>query len=198
MPVASMKAAGTSGKAVGLTSDEIWHLVDYVRSLPLENLSRTVGPDSRSASPRTQNWRAELVARVTVRQFDWQVVYRGADGQWDTRDDVYTVNELRLPAGEECEVMLVSGDVRHRIRLPAWSDHRTVAPGRWPQRLQLPGREAGEYPLLRNTSVGWGHPPVAARVIVEPREQWNAAIQRLSQEQSVGSYVRGRGGQGRE
>lgn len=44
MPAAAMKPPGAPANAQGLTSDDIWHLVDYVRSLPYESLG-TPGHD---------------------------------------------------------------------------------------------------------------------------------------------------------
>ena len=44
MPAASMKLEGAPPEAIGLTSEDVWHLVDYVRSLPYENMF-TNGPD---------------------------------------------------------------------------------------------------------------------------------------------------------
>jgi cytochrome c oxidase subunit 2 len=183
---------------VGLTSDEIWHLANYVRSLPLEDLSRSMGPYIHPVSIPAHDRRSQFVARVTVRQFDWQVRYPGADGRLDTLDDVYAVNELHLPAGEGCEVALLSGDVRHRISLPAWGLRRTLVRGRPAHRLHLAAREAGQFPLMRDTQVGWGHPPVTARVIIQPRDEWAQTMERLEREQSVSSFVRGEGGQGGE
>ena len=38
MPAAVLKPAGAPANAKGLTSDDIWHIVDYVRALPYESL----------------------------------------------------------------------------------------------------------------------------------------------------------------
>jgi hypothetical protein len=38
MPAAVLKPPGAPANAQGLTSDDIWHIVDYVRALPYESL----------------------------------------------------------------------------------------------------------------------------------------------------------------
>jgi heme/copper-type cytochrome/quinol oxidase subunit 2 len=177
MPVASMKAPGASDQAVGLNGDQIWYLVDYVRSLPFERISRLRSAHGRASGQRPETSEEPVVARVTVRQFDWQIRYPGQDGRLDTSDDLYALNELRVPEGDDCTVVLVSGDLRHSVRLPESGQRRTLVPGK-PQRVRVAAGQGGVYRMLRDERVGWGHPPVPAVLIVEPRDQWEAALER--------------------
>jgi mono/diheme cytochrome c family protein len=182
MPVASMKAPGASEDAVGLTGDQVWHLVDYVRSLPFENVNRVDGAREVAAARGRAASSEPVLARVTVRQFEWQVQYPGKDGQWNTLDDLYAVNELRVPQGDDSAILITSGDVRHAVRLPESAARRTLVPGQ-PQRVRIAASQSGTYRMLRNERVGWGHPPVQAVLIVEPREKWKAALERMDGKQ---------------
>lgn len=173
MPVASMKAPGAKDDAAGLTADEIWHLVDYVRSLPYESISRPSGVADPALARDSAAEPNSVFARVTVRQFDWQIQYPGDDGRLNTRDDVHAVNELRVPPGEDRTVVFASGDVRHRIHLPDWKIRRTIVPGK-PVRVELPASAEGSRALLRDAQVGRGHSPVAARVVVESDPSYGA------------------------
>ena len=39
MPAASMKPPGAGPDTPGLTEEDLWHLVDYVQSLPYEKMA---------------------------------------------------------------------------------------------------------------------------------------------------------------
>lgn len=52
MPAASMKADDAGPGVVGLTSDDIWSIVDYVRSLPYESISKPSLPERSLDRPR--------------------------------------------------------------------------------------------------------------------------------------------------
>jgi mono/diheme cytochrome c family protein len=183
MPAASMKTAGTSDDAVGLTSDDIWHLVDYVRSLPYESITHVSTTAGRADQRDSEASADPVLARVTVRQFDWQVQYPGGDKLLDTLDDLYAVNQLRLPQGEPCNIAVTSGDVRHRIRFPEWGIRQTVVPGKtdW---LKINYDKEGVFRLVRDGRVGWGHPPVEARVVVQPRREWEKELEKIRLSQS--------------
>ena len=51
------------------------------------------------------------LVQVTGRQFEWRVRYAGRDEILYTPDDLFTVNELHLPVGEQATIAIKSDDV---------------------------------------------------------------------------------------
>jgi hypothetical protein len=45
--------------------------------------------------------------------------------------------------------------------------------------VRLSAEESGTFSLQRDPQVGWGHPPVAALVVIESEDEWNRAVGRL-------------------
>lgn len=52
MPAASLKASDAAPDVKGLTTDDIWHIVDYVESLPYESISRPHLPQAENKRER--------------------------------------------------------------------------------------------------------------------------------------------------
>lgn len=92
-----------------------------------------------------------VVVRVVAEQFAWNIHYPGADGAFGRtrpdlvhltanplgldpadpagRDDVITLNEMRLPAGQPAVVHLTSKDVIHSFALPEMRVKQDAIPG---------------------------------------------------------------------
>jgi len=60
------------------------------------------------------------VVRVMVmpQQWVWNFKYPGNDGQFNTDDDIDTINELRVPVGKKVMLQIKSKDVIHGFMLP--------------------------------------------------------------------------------
>ena len=56
--------------------------------------------------------------QVTGEQFAWNFRYPGADGKFNTPDDLVTLNQLHFPVGKPVIVELTSKDVIHSFFLP--------------------------------------------------------------------------------
>src|SRR5436305_1189284 len=56
---------------------------------------------------------AALRVEVTAQQWAWTFRYAGADGRFDTRDDIVTLNELHVPVATPIYLKLRSKDVAH-------------------------------------------------------------------------------------
>lgn len=110
---------------------------------------------------------------VTARQFEWRVRYPGSDGEFDTRDDVYTVNSLHVPVGQDVLVVLKSEDVLHSFFLPNLRVKQDAVPG-MQQNVWFRPLEEGEFDLVCAELCGWGHYKMKGRLIVESREEFDA------------------------
>lgn len=96
--------------------------------------------------------------RVIARQFEWRMVYAGADGKLDTADDLMIANELHVVKGKESWVDLRSMDVIHSFFLPFHRVKQDIVPGltipvwfdclesTWEHQTPLALFEAGDIP----------------------------------------------------
>lgn len=118
------------------------------------------------------------IARVTGYQFGWRMRYPGADGAFETADDLVRINELHFVKDEPTLIELDSEDVIHSFSLPQLRVKQDAMPG-----LRIPvwfdASRAGRYELLCAELCGWGHYKMRADVLVhETRaefEAWQAA-----------------------
>ena len=117
------------------------------------------------------------VVRVIGRQFEWHVVYPGADGRFGSRsedlitptnqigldrsdpdgaDDIYTINQLNLPVNKPVIVYLSTLDVIHSFGLSAMRVKQDAMPG-----MEIPvwwvPTETGEYEVNCSQLCGLGH-----------------------------------------
>jgi cytochrome c oxidase subunit 2 len=73
--------------------------------------------------------------QIQAEQFAWNVQYAGADGKYDTSDDIKTVNQLHIPVGKPVRVRLKSigaggkHPVIHSFFLPEFRLKQDVVPG---------------------------------------------------------------------
>ncbi len=122
----------------------------------------------RSAAPRVPP-----LAEVTARQFQWVIRYPGPDGKLNTRDDLFTVNDLHFVKSKEnprpALIYLRSSDVIHSFYLPHMRIKQDAVPG-----LLIPvwfdADTAGEYELVCAELCGWGHYKMRGKVTVHETE----------------------------
>lgn len=117
------------------------------------------------------------LAEVTGRQFEWRIRYAGPDEVLGTRDDLFTVNELHVPSGEEIVLTIKSEDVLHSFFLPQMRVKQDIVPGMkqfvWLNAVQV-DPVADQYDIACTELCGWGHYKMRGRLIVEPRERFDA------------------------
>lgn len=113
--------------------------------------------------------------RVTGKQWHWEIVHAGQDGQLDSPDDVRTVNELHVMLGANTRFELTADDVLHSFSIPAFRLKQDAVPGRlivgWFRATQT-----GTFDLQCSQLCGLGHTGMSARVIVHSPEKFNALM----------------------
>ena len=117
------------------------------------------------------------VVRVIGRQFEWHIVYAGADGRFGRRsndlitptnnigldrsdpdgaDDIYTINQLNLPVDKPVLVYLSTLDVIHSFGLSSMRVKQDAIPG-----MEIPvwwvPTVTGEYEINCSQLCGLGH-----------------------------------------
>jgi cytochrome c oxidase subunit 2 len=87
-----------------------------------------------------------LRVEVTAQQWSWNFRYPGADGRFNTRDDIVTLNDLHIPVGKPVYLKLRSKDVVHSFYLPNFRQKIDAVPGSV-TRLWFQAREAGKFEI---------------------------------------------------
>lgn len=99
---------------------------------------------------------SDFELQVTAKQFNWEVVYPGADGKFGTPDDVKFDNDLHVPVNKVVRVYLLSNDVIHSFFLPNLRLKQDAVPGRkilvW-----FEATKPGKYELPCAELCGFGH-----------------------------------------
>ena len=70
-----------------------------------------------------------VVIEVYAQQWAWNFRYAGADGKFNTADDIVTLNDLRVPTGVPVHVRMKSCDVIHSFYLPNFRTKQDAVPG---------------------------------------------------------------------
>lgn len=113
---------------------------------------------------------SDLRIQVTAKQFNWEILYPGPDGQFGTEDDLQLENELHVPVNKVVQVVLKSKDVIHSFFLPHLRLKQDAVPGReieaWFQATK-PGR----YEMPCAELCGFGHSGMNGWLIVHPADE---------------------------
>ena len=144
------------------TAEVIWTSIVAVTVVVLGLLSAPVwkrikGRDSVPADA--------MVIRVHVKQFEWNFLYPGPDGRFDTPDDFTRRNQLHLPVNRPVVVELTSEDVIHSFNIPAFRIKQDAVPG-MQIRAWFQPTETGVYELGCAELCGLGHYKMRAVVTV--------------------------------
>ena len=124
------------------------------------------GPDGRLGT--SDDVPRPPIAEVTGRQFEWRIRYAGTDQIIGTEDDLFTVNDLTLPVGEEAVLVIKSMDVLHNFFVPNVRVKNDVVPG-MKQHVWFTPLKRGQYDIVCAELCGWGHYKMKGRMsIVTP------------------------------
>jgi len=112
--------------------------------------------------------------RVTAKQFNWEIVYPGPDGKFDTADDLMMNNEMYVPVNRVIHVFLASKDVIHSFFLPHLRLKQDTVPGRVIQ-AWFEATKPGRYEIPCAELCGFGHSGMKGWLTVyspEEYEKW--------------------------
>jgi cytochrome c oxidase subunit 2 len=134
------------------------------------------------AKVKLQRPAADVIVRAVGKQFNWAFVYPGADGKFDTDDDLTTDNELHVPVGKPINVLLTSKDVIHSFFLPHFRLKQDAMPGR-----EIPvwfeATKTGEFEIPCAELCGFGHSGMKGMLFVHSDEEY----QKWLKDKSAGS-----------
>lgn len=117
----------------------------------------------------------EDVVRVEVlaQQWMWNFRYAGADGVFNTADDVLSNHTLRIPKGKKVEFRVTSKDVIHSFYLPNARIKVDAIPGRI-TRMWFEPIKAGEYEIACAEMCGTHHYLMKGNLIVYEQDEFQA------------------------
>jgi len=147
-----------------------WVLVPLAIVVVLDLLIDIRGADVW-AKVKGQRPPTDFVVRGVGKQFNWEFIYPGPDGKFDSDDDLTTDNELHVPVGKVIHVVLSSKDVIHSFFLPHFRLKQDAVPGRhipvWFEATRI-----GEYEIPCAELCGFGHSGMNGKVFVHSAEEY--------------------------
>lgn len=161
------KAAYVHGNT---TVEVIWTIIPALILLGLTVASQNLWVEIRS--PKNLDPSA-LQIQILAEQFAWNVRYPGPDGQFETADDIQTINQLHLPVGRSIVVNLKSKDVIHSFFVPELRVKQDAVPG-LPTHIQFKAIKSGQFEIRCAELCGLGHYRMKGFVTLETPEQFQA------------------------
>ncbi len=108
---------------------------------------------------------------VNAHQWAWDARYSGPDGQFNTPDDIVTLNDVRVPVDTPVIIQLASTDVIHSFYLPNLRQKQDAIPGMI-NRFWFEATVAGDYEIACAQHCGTHHYKMRGVLKVLPREEW--------------------------
>ena len=148
----------------------VWTIVPAVILLVLTLASQKVWAQIRFPNQMpTPRMQVEILAE----QFAWNIRYPGPDGQFNTADDITTLNQLHLPIGETVLIKIRSKDVIHSFFVPEFRVKQDAVPG-LPTQIWLEATRPGEFEIRCAELCGLGHYRMRGFVTTEPAVNFQA------------------------
>lgn len=133
------------------TLEIAWTIAPSIILVVLALLSRATWDEIKAEIPPH-----DVTVRVYAKQFNWDFIYPGPDGAFDTGDDKTIENELTVPVNKVVKLELLSRDVIHSLFVPVLRFKQDTMPGR-----QIDGwfeaTKTGEFEIPCAELCGFGH-----------------------------------------
>jgi cytochrome c oxidase subunit 2 len=110
--------------------------------------------------------------QVLAQQWLWNIRYPGTDGEFNTEDDVITINDLRIPVNKKVMLEMTSKDVIHSFYLPNVRIKADVIPGRF-SKMWFDTNKIGVYNIACAEMCGTHHYLMKGRMTVLSEEDFN-------------------------
>lgn len=113
---------------------------------------------------------------INAHQWAWDARYAGADGKFNTKDDIVTLNDIRVPVNQPILVQLASTDVIHNLYIPNMRVKQDAVPGSITQAYFKPAK-TGTFEIACAQHCGAWHYKMRAQLTVLSKEdfqRWTA------------------------
>lgn len=124
-----------------------------------------------------------IKVQVLAQQWAWNFRYAGVDGEFNTADDVVTLNDLRVPTGKKIMIQMTSKDVIHSFYLPNARIKADAIPGRY-AKLWFDANKTGIYEIACAEMCGNHHYLMKAQLTVLSPEDFALWVKE-SQEMAI-------------
>lgn len=163
----------------------IWTIIPAAVMLFISLYQMNVLAEIRVKSQFPEEAREHPIAEVTARQFEWRIRYP-APGETlkatPQPGDLYTVNDLHVPAGKPVMIWLKSLDVQHGFGLPHARIMQDALPGRViPVWFQVD--KTGTFEIVCKELCGWGHYKMRGQLVAELEDEVQAYMKELQRKQ---------------
>lgn len=119
---------------------------------------------------------ADVTVKVTGKQFNWEILYPGPDGQFGTGDDYQIDNNLYVPVNATVHVDLGSRDVIHSFFVPVLRLKQDALPGR-EIRAWFKATKTGTYEIPCAELCGFGHSGMKGTLFVQTPEEYQKWVE---------------------
>jgi cytochrome c oxidase subunit 2 len=120
--------------------------------------------------------RGDVEVRVTAKQFNWDFLYPGPDGKFDTEDDKTMPGELHIPVHKVVRITLQAEDVIHSFFVPVFRLKQDAVPGHtipvWFQ-----ASKTGRFEIPCAELCGPGHSGMKAWLTVHTDDEYQQWVQ---------------------
>ena len=123
--------------------------------------------------------------RIQGEQWAWRITYPGPDAQFDTADDIETVNELHVPNEKVILFELTAKDVLHSFWVPELRLKQDAVPGRTIRGWFRATRE-GEFEVICAEICGFAHSMMKGALRIESPEEYERWLASKAAEQRRG------------
>ena len=148
------------------TLEIIWTIIPAVVFIALSFMSVSSWGKIKAEAPPS-----DFQVQVTAKQFNWEILYPGADGKFGTEDDYQIDNDMHVPVNKVIHVTLKAKDVIHSFFLPNLRVKQDAVPGRdilvW-----FEATKAGKYELPCAELCGFGHSGMKGWLFVDTPEEY--------------------------
>lgn len=151
------------------TMELTWTIITTLIFVVLAFMSRPIWGKVKQQVPPSN-----IQVRVTGKQFNWEILYPGPDGKFETADDLQVDNELHVPVNRVVQVFLTSKDVIHSFFVPNLRFKQDALPGRTIQGW-FEATKPGVYEIPCAELCGFGHSGMLGHITVlsaEDYEKW--------------------------
>lgn len=150
------------------TLEIMWTIAPALILIMIGFMSKATWDVIHHTHPPTTN-----VVEITAKQFNWEVLYPGPDGKFETADDKMIENDLHVPVNQVVRVRLKSKDVIHSFFVPQFRLKQDAVPGRTIE-VWFEATKPGRYELPCAELCGFGHSGMLGHVTVQTAEEFQA------------------------
>lgn len=121
---------------------------------------------------------------INARQWNWGARYAGNDGEFNTRDDVVTLNDVRVPARVPVVLQLASVDVIHSFYLPNLRIKTDAVPGNV-NRLWFQAQQTGQFDIACAQHCGVHHYKMQGVLTVYTQREYDTWLRQMSRQAAI-------------